>query len=69
MPQREAIFLQGGEARQEWVRYSAAIRFGDRLFVSGQVGSRPDNSPGPDFAMMLRQSFANPGAMIGHPHA
>ena len=40
-------------------RYSAAIRSGDLLFVSGQVGSRADGSPEPDYTAQVRQAFAN----------
>ncbi|SMO81769.1 RidA family protein [Paracoccus laeviglucosivorans] len=37
--------------------YSAAIRAGDLLFVSGQVGSRNDGSPEPDFEVQVRRAF------------
>ncbi|MFC7518544.1 RidA family protein [Herbaspirillum sp. GCM10030257] len=40
-------------------RYSAAIKSGDLLFVSGQVGSRSDGSPEPDFGAQVRLAFAN----------
>lgn len=40
-------------------RYSAAIQSGDLLFVSGQVGSRGDGSPEPDFEAQVRLAFAN----------
>jgi enamine deaminase RidA (YjgF/YER057c/UK114 family) len=59
MPQREAIFPQGRHALYEQHGYSAAIRSGDLLFVSGQVGSRPDGSPEPDFETQVRLAFAN----------
>ncbi|WP_235562684.1 RidA family protein [Brevundimonas sp. Root1423] len=39
--------------------YSAAIRSGDLLFVSGQVGSRVDGSPEPDFEAQVHLAFAN----------
>ncbi|PZU09708.1 RidA family protein [Sphingomonas sp.] len=39
--------------------YSAAIRSGDLLFVSGLVGSRGDGSPEPDFEAQVRLAFAN----------
>lgn len=39
--------------------YSAAIRSGDLLFVSGQVGSRSDGSPEPDYTTQVRTAFAN----------
>jgi enamine deaminase RidA (YjgF/YER057c/UK114 family) len=51
MLQRQAIFPPG--------RYSAAIRSGDLLFVSGQVGSREDGTPEPDFEAQVEQAFVN----------
>jgi enamine deaminase RidA (YjgF/YER057c/UK114 family) len=59
MPKREAIFPQGRHALYEQHGYSAAIRSGDLLFVSGQVGSRPDGSPEPDFEAQVRLAFSN----------
>ncbi len=49
MTQRQAIFPTDRHALYDAHRYSAAIRSGDLLFVSGQVGSREDGSPEPDF--------------------
>ena len=37
----------------------AAIRSGDLLFVSGQVGSRSDGTPEPDFAAQVQLAFDN----------
>lgn len=59
MPHREAIFPKGRQDLYEKYGYSAAIRSGDLLFVSGQVGSRPDGSPEPDFEAQVRLAFAN----------
>jgi enamine deaminase RidA (YjgF/YER057c/UK114 family) len=59
MPQREAIFPANRHALYEVHRYSAAIRSGDLLFVSGQVGSREDGSPEPVFEDQVRRAFAN----------
>ena len=39
--------------------YSAAVRSDNLLFVSGQVGARPDGSPEPDFEAQVRLAFAN----------
>jgi enamine deaminase RidA (YjgF/YER057c/UK114 family) len=64
MPQREAIFPQGRHALYEQHGYSAAIRSGDLLFVSGQVGSRPDGSPESDFEAQVRLAFANVEATL-----
>ena len=57
MPKRDAIFPPGRQALYEMHRYSAAIRSGDMLFVSGQVGSREDGSPEPDFAKQVQLAF------------
>jgi len=64
MRQREAIFPAKRQALYEAHRYSAAIRSGDLLFVSGQVGSREDGSPEPVFESQVRLAFANLRAVL-----
>lgn len=59
MTRREAIFPAGRHALYEEHGYSAAIRSGDLLFVSGQVGSRPDGTPEPDFERQVQLAFDN----------
>lgn len=59
MTKREAIFPPNRHALYEQHGYSAAIRSGDLLFVSGQVGSRDDGSPEPDFARQVERAFDN----------
>jgi len=59
MAQREAIFPPNRHALYETHGYSAAVRSDDLLFVSGQVGARPDGSPEPDFKAQVRLAFAN----------
>lgn len=59
MAKRDAIFPAGRQALYDINRYSAAIRSGDLLFVSGQVGSREDGSPEPDFAKQVQLAFDN----------
>jgi enamine deaminase RidA (YjgF/YER057c/UK114 family) len=59
MTKRDAIFPAGRQALYEINRYSAAIRSGDLLFVSGQVGSREDGSPEPDFERQVQLAFDN----------
>ncbi|MDH2328269.1 RidA family protein [Cereibacter sp. SYSU M97828] len=61
---RDAIFPAGRHALYEKHGYSAAIRSGDLLFVSGQVGSREDGSPVPDFKGQVEQAFANLRAVL-----
>ncbi len=64
MAKRDAIFPAGRQALYERNRYSAAVRTGDLLFVSGQVGSRADGSPEPEFAAQVRLAFANLRAVL-----
>lgn len=59
MTGREAIFPADRHALYAEHRYSAAIKSGDLLFVSGQVGSREDGSPEPIFEEQVRRAFAN----------
>ncbi|MFC7476751.1 RidA family protein [Dankookia sp. GCM10030260] len=59
MAQRDAVFPAGRQDLYTSQSYSAAIRSGDLLFVSGQVGSRADGSPEPDFEAQVRLAFAN----------
>ena len=65
MTSRTAVFPTDRHALYEAHGYSAAIASGDLLFVSGQVGSRADGSPEPDFAEQVRLAFANLGADAG----
>jgi enamine deaminase RidA (YjgF/YER057c/UK114 family) len=59
MSAREPIFPAQRHALYDEHRYSAAIRSGDLLFVSGQVGSREDGSPEPVFEKQVRRAFTN----------
>ncbi len=64
MLRNEPVFPADRHALYEQHGYSAAIRSGDLLFVSGQVGSRPDGSPEPDFAKQVELAFANLMAVL-----
>lgn len=59
MTTRDAIFPEGRQDLYDINRYSATIRSGDLLFVSGQVGSRDDGTPEPDFEQQVRRAFRN----------
>lgn len=59
MLKREPIFPANRHALYEEHGYSAAIRSGDLLFVSGQVGSHPDGSPETDFELQVELAFDN----------
>jgi len=64
MTTRNAIFPKNRHALYEEHGYSAAIHSGDLLFVSGQVGSRADGSPEPDFEKQVQLAFDNLGATL-----
>ena len=59
MAKRDVVFPKGRQALYEQNAYSAAVRTGDFLFVSGQVGSREDGSSEPDFAAQVQLAFDN----------
>jgi len=56
---RDAVFPANRHALYDLHKYSPAIRSGDLLFVSGQVGSRADGSPEPVFEDQVRKAFSN----------
>jgi enamine deaminase RidA (YjgF/YER057c/UK114 family) len=64
MAEHDAIFPAGRQELYQKYRYSAAIRSGNLLFVSGQVGSRDDGSPGPDFAKQVQLAFDRLNAVL-----
>lgn len=64
MTAREAVFPAGRRGLYDKNRYSAAVRSGDLLFVSGQVGARDDGSPEPDFAKQVQLAFDNLAAVL-----
>ena len=59
MNQRQAIFPAERHALYEQHKYSAAIQSGDLLFVSGQVGSRADGTPEPEYERQVQLAFDN----------
>lgn len=59
MTKRETIFPANRHALYEEHGYSAAVRSGDLLFVSGQVGSRSDGTPEPEFERQVQLAFDN----------
>ena len=64
MTRPETVFPAGRHALYEKHGYSAAIRSGDLLFVSGQVGSRPDGRPEPDYTRQVELAFTNLAATL-----
>jgi len=64
MTKSEAIFPARRQALYDMHRYSAAIRSGDLLFISGQVGAREDGSPEPDFGKQVELAFNNLQAVL-----
>lgn len=53
---REPVYKRHG--------HSAAIRAGDLLFVSAQVGSLEDGSPEPNFSKQVQLAFDNLAAVL-----
>jgi enamine deaminase RidA (YjgF/YER057c/UK114 family) len=64
MTQRDVVFPTGRQALYEKNRYSPAVRANGFLFVSGQVGSRPDGSPEPELEAQVRLAFENLNAVL-----
>ena len=64
MAKRDVVFPAGRQALYEKNRYSPAIRSNGFLFVSGQVGSRPDGSPEPELEAQVRLAFDNLNAIL-----
>ncbi len=61
---RDVVFPAGRQALYEKNRYSPAVRSGGFLFVSGQVGSREDGSPEPDFGKQVELAFQRLDAVL-----
>lgn len=59
----EAIYPSDRKAYDEF-SYAAAIRSGDFLFVSGQLGNRPDGSPEPEYRKQVEIAFENLAAVL-----
>ena len=64
MSTSQAIFPANRHALYEKHGYSAAIRSDSLLFVSGQVGSRDDGTPEPDFEAQVERAFTNLVAVL-----
>ncbi|MDJ0276141.1 Rid family hydrolase [Sphingomonas sp. 2R-10] len=59
MAKRDAVFPASPHTLYADHGYSPAVRAGDLLFVSGQVGARADGTPEPDLADEVALAFAN----------
>ena len=66
MDQRQPIYPAASARHALYDRhgYSPAVRSGDLLFVSGQVGSREDGSPEETYLGQVERAFANLGAVL-----
>ena len=64
MAPRDVVCPPGRQALYEKNRYSPAVRSNGFLFVSGQVGSREDGSPEPEFDAQVRRAFTNLNAIL-----
>ena len=61
---RDVVFPAGRQALYDNHHYSPAVRANGLLFVSGQVGSRPDGSPEPERDEQVRLAFRNLNAVL-----
>ena len=59
MIKAEAVYPAKPHALFDQHGYSPAIKSGDLLFVSGQVGALPDGTPEPDVEKQARLAFEN----------
>lgn len=59
MAKRDVVASSAQKALNEHYTYSAAVRAGELLFVSGQVGNLADGSPEPDFTKQVELAFEN----------
>ena len=64
MTKPQPVFPPNRQALYDKNSYSAATRSGNLLFVSGQVGSRDDGSPEPEFRAQVERAFANLTAVL-----
>ncbi len=64
MAKREVVSVPNRHALYDAHGYSPAVKTGDLLFLSGQVGSRSDGSPEPGYEAQVRQAFANLKAVL-----
>jgi enamine deaminase RidA (YjgF/YER057c/UK114 family) len=64
MSTRDIVNPPDRHALYELHRYSPAVRANGLLFVSGQVGSRPDGSPEPELEAQVRLAFQNLNSVL-----
>lgn len=64
MAKRISVFPAGRQELYDRNKYSAAVKSGGFLFVSGQVGSREDGSPEPEPEKQLRLAFGNLNSVL-----
>ncbi|GLV25142.1 RidA family protein [Sphingobium sp. Cam5-1] len=64
MAKRDIVTLDQAHALYEAHGYSAAVRSGRFLFVSGQVGAQADGSPVEDIAGQIDLAFRNLDAVL-----
>jgi enamine deaminase RidA (YjgF/YER057c/UK114 family) len=64
MAKRMAVFAANSQKPHERKKYSAAVKSGGFLFVSGQVGNLDDGSPEPDPEKQLRLAFTHLSSVL-----
>lgn len=64
MPARDAVWPEKPHALYKAHGYSPAVRAGNLLFVSGQVGARADGTPPDDLGEEVSLAFDNLAAIL-----
>lgn len=64
MTKRDTVFPAKPHALYEAHKISPAIRSGNFLYVSGQVGAREDGTPEPDYRAQVQLAFDNLNAVL-----
>lgn len=64
MSERNVIIPDGMQGFYDRLHFAPAVRDGDLLFCSGQVGSRPVGELDPDPAAQIGQAFQNVRAVL-----
>ena len=65
MTPRDVVFPAGRRALYEKNRYAPGVWSNGFFFVSGQVGSRDDDSSEPELEAQVRRAFENLNAVLG----
>lgn len=65
MVDKHVVVPEGMETFYEQLHFAPAVRDGDRLFCSGQIGSGPDGKLADDPEAQFTQAFENLNTVLG----